>query len=84
MLECDQDAGRRGDLWRRPLQEVRDDHPIATLNRAWAESAGISMEEVTDSLLVKGVASFVAALEQLETAIRRKQGVLLAGQARQA
>ncbi|MGH2388835.1 MAG: transaldolase [Chloroflexota bacterium] len=46
------------------------------------ESAGISMEEVTDSLLDKGVASFVAALEQLETAIRRKQGVLLAGQAR--
>jgi transaldolase len=44
------------------------------------QAAGISMTEVTDSLLVKGVASFVDALAQLEMAIHRKQEMLVAGQ----
>jgi transaldolase len=44
------------------------------------KAAGISMEEVTETLLVNGVASFVDALEKLEAAIQRKRKMLPAGQ----
>jgi transaldolase len=44
------------------------------------EFAGIRMQEVTDLLLVNGVASFVAALARLESAIHHKQEMLRAGQ----
>ena len=44
------------------------------------ESAGISMKEVTETLLAAGVTSFVDALEKLDAAIGHKREILLAGQ----
>lgn len=53
------------------------DEAYQTMERL--EAAGISMKEVTDALLVAGVASFVEALEKLDAAIRGKRERLLAG-----
>jgi transaldolase len=53
------------------------DEAYQTMERL--EAAGISMKEVTDALLVAGVASFVEALEKLDAAIRGKRELLLAG-----
>ncbi len=72
-IDAFQDHGR---VARTIDQQV--DEAYQTLERL--EAAGISMREVTETLLVQGVASFVEALEKLDAAMSQKREILPAGQ----